>query len=191
MERGNEWTKRVAKMVGARVAHFRKQATDDQGRPLTVQALSSRCGKLGLELSRPTISKLEKGLRQTVTVDELLVLAKALSVSPADLVFPLEQAADVEVLPGEHMDTWKALLWFAGLAERQGKPPSTLSNSVVPVYQVHAYVLEDTAVASREHRQTAGVFLRQLRADMRERGWVLPDLPGYIAPYVDNGELVQ
>src|SRR6266487_3799121 len=136
MERGNDWTKRVAKEVGARVAHFRKRATDDQGRPLTV--------------------------------DELLVLAKALSVSPADLVLPIGQAADVEVLPGEHMGTWKALLWFAGLAERQGKPPSTLSNSVVPVYQVHAYVLEDTAVASREHRQTAGVFLRQLRADMHE-----------------------
>ena len=120
------------------------------------------------------------------------MIARALNVSPADLMFPLGQRETVELMPGYHLDTWKAVLWWSGFAARPGHPPPTLENSLVPLRQLHDRVLEDVAVASHEHRQTAATSLRQIRRDMRERGLVLPELPKYMAGYdVDNGEPVQ
>jgi transcriptional regulator with XRE-family HTH domain len=114
MERGNEWSVRIAAAVGQRVAHFREAMKDDRGRKLTAQALADRCAELGLPLGRPTISKLEKGLRQTITVDEVLVLAAALEVAPLLLLFPVGAEETVEVLPGVAVPVFPAARWFTG-----------------------------------------------------------------------------
>lgn len=82
---------------------------------MTAQALANRCAELGHPLDRSVIAKLEKGFRQTVTVADLLVLARALEVPPVTLLFPLDEA-EVEVLPGELRPMWSAVQWFA--AER-------------------------------------------------------------------------
>jgi transcriptional regulator with XRE-family HTH domain len=81
---------------------------------MTVQALASKCADLGLPLGRPAISKLENGLRQTITVDEVLVLARALGVAPLLLLFPIGAEESIEVLPGEVMRPFRAALWFTG-----------------------------------------------------------------------------
>ncbi len=127
MERGNDWTVRRAREVGKRVAYFRLLAKDDRGRPLTVQGLSDRCAKAGLELSRPTLSKLEKGFRQSVTVDEVTVIAHALGVAPNMLLFPLGQADVTEVLPGSALEPFAAMQWFAGEAELVTGPDGKLA----------------------------------------------------------------
>lgn len=192
MEHAKDWSKSVAKQVGHRVAYFRERARDERGRKLTVQALADRTRDLGLELKRPTIAKLENGLRESVSVAELSILAKALDVSPADLVFPIGQAADVEVLPDQHMDTWKAVLWFSGFAAQPGGKKQH-GNGVVHLYQLHDALLREAwggkpfwAESPATERITAAA-LRPVRTTMRERGLLLPPLPPELA-YIDNGQ---
>jgi transcriptional regulator with XRE-family HTH domain len=188
VEHAKDWPKSVAKRVGQRVAYFRAQATDERGRKLTAQALADRCAGLGLPLGRPTIAKLEKGLRETITVGELHVLAKALNVSPADLVFPVGEAAEVEILPGEHMATWDAVLWSSGFAEQPGRPDEDYQG-VIHLYQVHHVIMQEWrgrwAGPSAERMGVTG--LRRVRKEIKDRGLLLPPLPPELA-YIDNGE---
>lgn len=81
---------------------------------MTAQALADRCTELGLPLDRAVIAKLEKGHRQTITVGEILVLAKALEVPPLLLIFPIGQRDLTEVLPGRTVGVWDAAKWFTG-----------------------------------------------------------------------------
>ncbi|GGK65431.1 hypothetical protein [Streptomyces flaveus] len=110
----NEWAAQIAKQVGQGVAYYRTQSRDARGGKLTAQALADRCAGLGLPLDRTVIAKLEKGTRQTITIGELLVLARALEIPPVLLLFPLGRTDTTEVLPGEDTDTWAALKWFTG-----------------------------------------------------------------------------
>jgi hypothetical protein len=204
VEHAKDWPKSVAKQVGARIAYFREGARDERGRKLTAQALADRCTELGLPIGRPAIAKMERGLRDTITVAELEVIARALKVSPADLMFPLGQAANVEVLPGEHMDTWDAVQWFSGLAPKPGRPPEGYEG-VVHLYQLHHVILtnwltaprmgypprteqeqaiRDSQVAASEISEAA---LRSVRADMRKRGLLPPRLPESVT-WIDNGQ---
>jgi transcriptional regulator with XRE-family HTH domain len=178
----------VATQVGERIAYFRERARDERGRKLTAQGLADRCTELGLPIGRPAIAKMERGLRDTITVAELEVISRALSVSPADLMFPLGQRETVELLPGYHVPTWTAVMWFGGFSARVGRPPPVLQASVVHLYQVHHWYLQDWDLAGSEHRRTIVTGLRGIRAEMRERGLLLPELSGDIADAVGNGQ---
>jgi hypothetical protein len=124
----NEWAAQIAKQVGQGVAHYRGQARDVRGGKLTAQALADRCAGLGLPMDRTVIAKLEKGTRQTITVGELVVLARALNIPPVQLLFPLGRAAETEIFPGESVDTWDALKWFTG--EQDVIPASPMDNEI-------------------------------------------------------------
>src|ERR1035438_6536333 len=100
--------------IGERVARFRKRAADANGKQMTVQALADRCAELGLPLGRLTITKLERGNRQAVTPAEVMVLALALEVPPVELIFPVGQSEDVEILPGRKVPPLDGLRWFSG-----------------------------------------------------------------------------
>lgn len=113
MEQQRDWSSRIAARVGRQVAHFRAHPVTGDKR-MSAQALADRCAALGLPLDRAVIAKLEKGLRQTITVGEVLVLAQALGVAPLLLVFPVGQEEFTEVLPGREVPTWHAAKWFAG-----------------------------------------------------------------------------
>lgn len=65
-------------VVGPQVRKLRYQ------RSVTQEALAARCGVLGWDLSRATLSKIEAQLR-CVTDTELEILAKALKVEIAEL----------------------------------------------------------------------------------------------------------
>lgn len=52
--------------------------------------------------------------QEGISVAEVLVLADALDVPPALIVFPLEGQGTVEVLPGREMTAWAAYRWFCG-----------------------------------------------------------------------------
>jgi transcriptional regulator with XRE-family HTH domain len=129
VETRQEWSARVAVTVGRQVAHYRTLrrllATADGReltRPLTLQELSDRCARLGYRIARSVISKLEKGHRQSITVDEVCVLAQALEVPPVLLLFPLGLGEAVEALPGREVDPWAAIEWFAGNSEDPADP---------------------------------------------------------------------
>lgn len=83
---------------------------------MTAVALSARCAELGLPLDRNVIAKLENGHRNSVTVDEVLVLAAALRVPPSHLLFGVG-GAEAEVLPGKRVPAWRAAEW---LSDRDG-----------------------------------------------------------------------
>ncbi|SDY84775.1 hypothetical protein SAMN05661080_04795 [Modestobacter sp. DSM 44400] len=78
------------------------------------QQLADATATLGHPLPRSVIANLESGRRDTVSVAELLVLARALEVPPLQLVFPIGREAMNEVLPGTVIPTWLAAQWFTG-----------------------------------------------------------------------------
>jgi transcriptional regulator with XRE-family HTH domain len=88
-------------VVGARVRALRK------ARDWTTDQLAQRCAELGApELTDQVLFNIEAGRpdkekrrRRYVTVEELLVLAQALTVSPADLLGGTD--ADYPFPPGE------------------------------------------------------------------------------------------
>ena len=148
METRQEWGKRVAATVGRQVAHYRTRRRVEQGDdgpvltdPMTLQQLSDRCGALGYPIARSVLSKLEKCHRQTITVDELLVLAQALDVPPVQLLFPVGREETVEALPGRHVDPWDAVKWFGGTSadpgNRNAEPPDRILYSAVNLYGLH------------------------------------------------------
>lgn len=108
MERGNEWSVRVAATVGQRVAYYRRW------HDMTASMLSQRCATLGLPLDRNVIAKLETGHRRSVTVDELYVLAAALGVPPSLLLAGVGMDDTAEILPGRHVPPFRAVQWIAG-----------------------------------------------------------------------------
>lgn len=197
MEHGPDWPARIAASVGERIAYFRERTKDERGRKLTAQGLADRCAQLGLPLARPTIAKLEKGLRETITVGEVQVIARALGVPPVLLLFPLGRADTVELLPGERAGTLDALMWFTGaddpdielfrthktLAEawpsgQEGPVPTALMTGAM------------TAEEERRWRQSVLIQqqLRQARAFIRERGLKPPSLPADLA-WIDDGDV--
>lgn len=91
---------------------------------MSAQALSDRCAALGHPIDRSVIAKLEKGLRQSVTVADVLVLAKALGVPPILLIFPVGQDEVIEILPGRTIGTWTATKWFTA----EGPLPTLLAD---------------------------------------------------------------
>lgn len=117
MERGNEWSVRVTRGIGRRVAYHRERAD------LTASMLSARCASLGLPLDRNVIAKLENGHRNSVTADEVLVLAAALQVPPVVLLFGVGTEETAELLPGNHAPPYAAARWFSGEAPVPGDDP--------------------------------------------------------------------
>lgn len=193
MQRQGEFAESIAARVGRRVEYFRTGGRSGGRGKLTVQGLADRCTDLGLQLDRSVIAKLEKGLRQTITIGEILVLARALDVPPVLLVFPIGHDAEVEVLPDQVVSTWDAAKWFAGdepliLRDEKGDPATLGADelaawnggvSPVPLFREH-----DRLLAQRAAAQTmlAGAYraasqatsdeqkqLQKLRAESEER----------------------
>lgn len=114
MAQNLDWNQRIAQRVGKEVARARARSVDVSGRRLSAQTLADRCAELGHPLDRSVIAKLEKGIRQTVSVADLLVLAKALDLPPLALVFPVGYEEEVEVLPGRVEHPVTGLRWASG-----------------------------------------------------------------------------
>lgn len=192
-------------MIGSQVALYRTRRQvehDDDGprltEPMTLQQLSDRCRALGYPIARSVLSKLEKGHRQTITVDEVLVLAQALGVPPVVLMFPLGRADVAEVLPGVHVGPWAAIQWFEGNSEDPAEPdadPQMGTHSPIVLWNEHqlwdgeipvihrALPVADASLPSlpgeddqRRHLAMAVAALRRVRATMRETGLTPPPL---------------
>lgn len=78
------------------------------------QQLADATAALGHSVPRSVIANLESGRRETLSVPELLVLARALEVPATQLVFPVGSAEEVEILPGRSVSAEEAMLWFTG-----------------------------------------------------------------------------
>ncbi len=125
---GDVWSNRLYGDLGVAVRRHRDVAG------LSAQELADRCSDLGYQISRSTLANLENGRVNgerpddsrrypTVSVAEVLVLARALGVSPLSLLLPA--GGDVEVAPGLSLDADAARAWFVG-----AEPPRTITITV-------------------------------------------------------------
>lgn len=76
------WPKTWTSQIGQTVARLRKEAR------LSQAALCAACENFGYPIPRHTIASLETGRRRGLDLHELVVIAAALQVSPAELLFP-------------------------------------------------------------------------------------------------------
>jgi transcriptional regulator with XRE-family HTH domain len=160
METRHDWSLRVAARVGEQVAYYRTHQavfttkdddwTSDKGPPgqrvkppMTLQELSDRCTGLGYPIARSVLSKLEKGHRHSVSVDEVLVLAAALHVPPALLLFPLGRSQTAEPLPGYRVHPMDAIRWLTGeLPLTSEGPDYSGRDQPLTLYSLHAHEVE-------------------------------------------------
>lgn len=103
------WKAQLAETVGRQVRRYRLE------RGLSVQKLADVCTEeYGLPIKRSVLANFEGGRRPTVSLMELLVLARVLRVPPVLLVFPVGAEQEIEVLKGQSVPAWDGLKWFTG-----------------------------------------------------------------------------
>ncbi len=113
----------LSDVVARRIVLFRKR------RDMTREQLAGRCRELGYpQLTGPALANIETGRRaaggkrrRDVTVDELMVFARALRVPPALLLFPVGDDPLVPVIPGAPISPWEATKWMVGESYREGE----------------------------------------------------------------------
>ena len=133
--------------------------------------LADRCADLGLPLSAAAIANIETGRRgkdgerrREVTVDELVVLARALQVTPLELVMPLAKSETIEVFPGHRVPRWQAVQWFAAEAPLTDGEPG--SGQLLALFRQHAQLLAEVHSAQL---QAASARLSARGAEPEER----------------------
>ncbi|NLE82379.1 MAG: helix-turn-helix transcriptional regulator [Rhodococcus sp.] len=115
--------------IAARVAGEVKRLREEQQPRLSVAKLADRTTELGHPMSRAVISDLELGRKRTLDVAELLVLARALNVSPAALLYPELPDRPVEVWPDVSVRSILAVQWLSG----ESPPARLLEEGEQPV----------------------------------------------------------
>ncbi|WP_315901459.1 helix-turn-helix transcriptional regulator [Rhodococcus sp. BP22] len=100
----------------ARVASEVRRLRGKDHSALSAAKLADRTVDFGWGISRSVVADLETGRKKSLDISELLVLAAALGVSPAQLLFPDLPKGKVEALPGLPQESHDALRWFSGEA---------------------------------------------------------------------------
>ncbi|MCL6302934.1 helix-turn-helix domain-containing protein [Streptomyces kronopolitis] len=126
MEQESDWAERLAATIAGEILRYRRN------QKMSAQRLSDRCAELGMDVPRATISNLENGRRTSIAVAELLVLAAALDVPPAALVFPVGYTEETEALPGAMTPPYEAVRWFGG-EEHSATPQAAAQDPTSPL----------------------------------------------------------
>lgn len=119
-------------------------------REITAQQLADRLRAVGVAWDRATVTKLETGRRQNVTLVEWLALARVLDVAPVHLLIEPEvpgpdsddQAASLyEVTPGAPQPRSQARSWVRGMQPLPGTDLRTFYSEVPAGEWGHQWVL--------------------------------------------------
>ncbi|MET8765820.1 helix-turn-helix transcriptional regulator [Streptomyces sp. NPDC004658] len=156
-----DWSVRLALSVAREVRRHR------QAQGLSAQQLSDRCSELGMPIQRSVLANLESGRRTTVTIAEVLVLAAALNVPPALLVFPVGRAEEVEMLPGFQAETLEAVDWFAGIKPRDARTP--FSHNALFLYRRHRVLTRELRRQLQQREDDRAEYLASDREGLSER----------------------
>jgi transcriptional regulator with XRE-family HTH domain len=106
---GKAWQLELSARVGKAVK-MRRNALK-----LTAQQLAQRTAEIGYPVTRVTISKIESNVRAgKFDVAEWLVLAQALEIAPALMLFPDYPDGPVHGLPGNERRSVEAVWWISG-----------------------------------------------------------------------------
>lgn len=159
---------------------------------MSAQGLADRCAELGVTtLNRAVIANFETGRRTSIDFAEVLALAAALDVPPAVLAFPVGYAETVEYLPGQSAPPLEALGWFNGAGRDDDSALALLRQHRNLEQRIRGHYrrvweaskhgdLADgpEAQAAREVAEELTMQLREVRAEIRARGLVLPSSAG-------------
>lgn len=108
-----EWQQKFADQVGLGIEEARDGKSD--------QWISDRTKDLGHPISRTAISEYRRGIRKSMPVTDLMIIAAALRVAPVTLIFPRLPNGEVTLIPSvERPTALDSLLWFTG--ERPSLP---------------------------------------------------------------------
>lgn len=188
------WQEGLTRVIAGEVLRHR------QARKLSAQKLADRCEELGFAVSRAVIANLENGHRETVSIAELLILAQALEVPPALLLFPLGTAESTAIAPGRELSPWDAVLWFSGQALLSETPHGLEviwadEDDVVPLYYRHDQLVSQWEDQGRhagerligpdgetiELQKETVKGVRLVRTLMRKKDLIPPPLPPELA----------
>jgi transcriptional regulator with XRE-family HTH domain len=162
--------------IGGRVAALRGK--------MSAQQLADRCAALGMpSLSRIVITRLENGRREVVSTAELCVLAAALGVPPAELMFPVGSGDSAEILPGVAVPVLDAVRWLAGGMRLDAGASGTVTmralgsgeQNAVGLLETHArmarqWQAEDLAAAEAADPAVVAAVVAALPRKQREAG---------------------
>lgn len=101
-----QWAEETHLRIAAAIKRYRGE--------MSAQQLSERTAELGYPLSRSQIANYESGRKKNLDIAELLVIAAALNLPPALLLYPDLPDGDVEVLPGQHVPSQGAIVILSG-----------------------------------------------------------------------------
>jgi transcriptional regulator with XRE-family HTH domain len=120
---------------------------------MTAQELADRLKGSGVPWDRGTVTKLETGHRQNVTVVELLALARALDVAPIHLLVPLEDGGNYMATPNEPVKVERARYWIRGIVPL-GRTEMRIFRTEVPVAELRAWDPEaEDGSGQQEHQE--------------------------------------
>lgn len=119
-----DWPRWVTMLVATQIKSVRGW------RNMSAQQLADRCAQLGMPIARSVLANLESGRRTSITLPEILILARALGVSPLTLCIPVGAVDTYLPTPGEQLDPWDAAKWFTGEAPFPGEVPGALPPSM-------------------------------------------------------------
>ena len=106
------WASERAAEFGKAVQFWRKKLD------LTAVDLSNRTREVGYPITRATIAKIESNNRNAkVDVAEVVALAAAMRIAPADLLFPNFPDGTLRPTPRTTMTARQAQAWFSGSEE--------------------------------------------------------------------------
>lgn len=161
-----DWSARLALSVAREVRRHR------QAQGLSAQQLSDRCAAVGMPIQRSVLANLESGRRTTVTIAEVLVLARALGVPPGVLIFPVGYERQVEVLPGARQEPLVALDWLSGFTAFSSEESRAISESALGIIRQH----EDLVMELRRFRQEERFAHERAAANKEIRASVEPEI---------------
>ncbi|WP_446218800.1 helix-turn-helix domain-containing protein [Micromonospora sp. IBHARD004] len=102
------WSGHLVRSIAGEIKRWRT------ARDMSAQQLADACAKLGHPIPRSVLANIESGRREAISVPELLVLARALRVTPLRLLVPLGHEEMVDIAPGVRTPTTWALYWLRG-----------------------------------------------------------------------------
>ncbi|MCT2587916.1 helix-turn-helix domain-containing protein [Actinophytocola gossypii] len=171
--------------TGHRVARRLGELRRERG--LTLGQLEKRLTELGRPIQLSALSKTEKGERR-VDADDLVALARALSVSPNSLLLPLQITADTEVeltsavvLQAEEAWTWALRDHPSMRRTRNSKGTAALP--------VHRLMLAMDVVGASTRSNVMRATLRNTIHDLLERALLMCGISEDLRdPHLDRGD---
>lgn len=170
-------------------------------------AFGERMRQLRPTWSRSSVVKLENYNRESLSVADLLALARALNVPPIALIADPRHVSEVPVVEGESLPVWDALYWLIGRTREVSRYEMSADARDIEDLVVHALEVlslcvkldrpdewevdpesppetdEDIERHERRERGRVRGWLRRLRHELNEierLGAPAPPLPEYV-----------